>query len=327
MMNALVYCLYSLEQIPNDNKLKTQELKMAAVTLLDGGLGQEIQKRSAQSAHTLWSVKVMMEKPEIVTAVHRDYIDAGAGVLCINAYTATPSRLARNGFSEWFDEAQALAVSIANEARDESGKSGLQLNGCLPPLVASYKTDVSLDYEASLAMFRQIVAAQQHGVDVFIAETMGIIAEASAAIDAAKETGKPVCVGFTLADDISNTLRSGEDLADAVAMAVDRGVDGILVNCSFPEAVSAAMPMLADSGLRCGGYANGFTSIDALVPGGNVDALSARKDLGPEAYADFAMSWVEDGASIVGGCCEVGPAHIAHLHQCLVAAGTEFIPL
>ena len=52
---------------------------MAAVTLLDGGLGQEIQKRSAQSAHALWSVKVMMEKPEIVTAVHRDYIDAGAG--------------------------------------------------------------------------------------------------------------------------------------------------------------------------------------------------------------------------------------------------------
>ena len=299
---------------------------MAAVTLLDGGLGQEIQKRSAQSAHALWSVKVMMEKPEIVTAVHRDYIDAGAGVLCINAYTATPSRLARSGVSEWFDEAQALAVRFANEARDESGKSGVQINGCLPPLVASYKTDVSMDYDGSLTMFRQIVAAQQHGVDVFIAETMGIIVEASAAIDAA-ESGKPVYVAFTLADDVSNTLRSGENLADAVAMAVDRGVDGILVNCSFPEAVSAAMPMLADTGLRCGGYANGFTSIDALVPGGNVDALSARTDLGPEAYGDFVMSWIDAGASIVGGCCEVGPAHIAHLHQRLVAAGTAFIPL
>ena len=300
---------------------------MAAVTLLDGGLGQEIQKRSAQSAHALWSVKVMMEKPEIVTAVHRDYIDAGAGVLCINAYTATPSRLARSGVSEWFDEAQALAVRFANEARDESGKSGVQINGCLPPLVASYKTDVSMDYDGSLTMFRQIVTAQQHGVDVFIAETMGIIVEANAAIDAAKESGKPVYVAFTLADDVSNTLRSGENLADAVAMAVDRGVDGILVNCSFPEAVSAAMPMLADTGLRCGGYANGFTSIDALVPGGNVDALSARTDLGPEAYGDFAMSWIDAGASIVGGCCEVGPAHIAHLHQRLVAAGTAFIPL
>ena len=85
--------------------------------------------------------------------------------------------------------------------------------------------------------------------------------------------------------------------------------------------------MLAASGLRCGGYANGFTAIDALVPGGNVDALSARTDLGPEAYGDFAMSWIDAGASIVGGCCEVGPAHIAHLHQRLVAAGTEFIPL
>ena len=53
-----------------------------------------------------------------------------------------------------------------------------------------------------------------------------------------EESGKPVYVAFTLADDVSNTLRSGENLADAVAMAVDRGVDGILVNCSFPEAVS-----------------------------------------------------------------------------------------
>ena len=87
------------------------------------------------------------------------------------------------------------------------------------------------------------------------------------------------------------------------------------------------MPMLADTGLRCGSYANGFTSIDALVPGGNVDALSARTDLGPEAYGDFVMSWIDAGASIVGGCCEVRLTHIAHLHQRLVAAGTAFIPL
>ena len=144
------------------------------------------------------------------------------------------SRLARSGVSEWFDEAQALLSGLPMKpvmkvAKARSAKR-LSAAAC-----ASYRTDVSLDYDDSLAVYRQIVAAQQHGVDVFIAETMGIIVEASAAIDAAKRSGKPVYVAFTLADDVSNTLRSGEDLADAVAMAVDRGVDGILVNCSFPK--------------------------------------------------------------------------------------------
>jgi S-methylmethionine-dependent homocysteine/selenocysteine methylase len=70
-----------------------------------------------------------------------------------------------------------------------------------------------------------------------------------------------------------------------------------------------------------GAYANGFTAIDGLKPGGTVDALEARRDLSPAAYADFAMSWVEQGASIVGGCCEVGPAHIRCLRERLEAAG------
>ena len=300
---------------------------MTSVTLLDGGLGQEIQKRSSGAAHALWSVKVMMDAPEIVLAVHRDYINAGAGVICVNTYAATPSRLARSDVAHWFDDAQALALKFAHQAREESDRKTVQINGSLPPLVASYRTDVSMDYDASLAMYRQIVDAQKDGVDVFIAETMGIIEEAKAAIDAGKEAGKPFYVAFTLADNVSNTLRSGEPLKDAIAMAVDRGVDGILVNCSYPEVISAAMPMLAETGLRFGGYANGFTNIDGLVPGGNVDALTARKDLGPEAYGDFVMSWVDAGATIIGGCCEVGPDHISHLHQRLTDHGAHFIPL
>jgi S-methylmethionine-dependent homocysteine/selenocysteine methylase len=70
---------------------------------------------------------------------------------------------------------------------------------------------------------------------------------------------------------------------------------------------------LAARNLTFGAYANGFTSITALQPGGTVDSLKARTDLGPSAYADFAQSWAELGATIIGGCCEVGPAHIAEL--------------
>ena len=87
------------------------------------------------------------------------------------------------------------------------------------------------------------------------------------------------------------------------------------------------MPVLATSGLRFGGYANGFTSIEKLQPGKNVDLLEARKDLGPEAYAGFVKEWLDHGASIVGGCCEVGPDHIRYLNDMLNRDGYTRIPL
>jgi homocysteine S-methyltransferase len=92
-------------------------------------------------------------------------------------------------------------------------------------------------------------------------------------------------------------------------------LDTVLVNCSIPEAVDMAVGALTGCDLRVGAYANGFTGInDAfLEPGATVDVLQKRKDLDPEAYAGFAAGWVNKGVGIVGGCCEVGPAHIALL--------------
>ncbi|MDG1102195.1 MAG: homocysteine S-methyltransferase family protein, partial [Ascidiaceihabitans sp.] len=87
------------------------------------------------------------------------------------------------------------------------------------------------------------------------------------------------------------------------------------------EAVDTAVPILAKSGRLVGAYANGFTGIAANFNkvGATVDMLSARRDLDPNAYADFADGWAAHGATIIGGCCEVGPAHIAELSRRLKA--------
>ena len=301
---------------------------MSSVTLLDGGLGQEINARYNQPAHALWSVKVMMEAPDIVGDVHRDYIEAGADAICINAYTATRPRLELNGFPEWFEDAQRLAREIVVKARaDANAEDRVQITACLPPLFASYVTEVSGDYQTSYDLYKEIVDLQAPYVDVMFIETIGIIEEARAAMDAAKTSGKSVYMGYTINDDQSNTLRSGEALQDAVNAAAEAGVDGVMINCSIPEAVTKAMPILAQSGLRFGGYANGFTSIDKLIPGQNVDLLEARQDLGPEAYAGFVRRWLEEGASIIGGCCEVGPSHIRYLDTMLNEEGYSRIPL
>lgn len=72
-----------------------------------------------------------------------------------------------------------------------------------------------------------------------------------------------------------------------------------LLNCSRPEAISAAWQAFSAEGGVLGAYANGFTSIAALAPGRSVDVLEAKRDLGPSAYADIAVEWVDRGTSIV----------------------------
>ena len=297
---------------------------MEDIVLLDGGMGQELINRSAQKPHPLWSAKVLMDEPGLVQALHTEYIAAGARVITLNSYSATPKRLARDGAPEMFKPLQARAIELAQAARVESGQE-VRIAGCLPPLLASYRPHLSPDFEANLLAYREIVAEQADHVDLIICETMSSIVEGRAAALAAVETGKPVWLSFSIADDSSGTLRSGEPLKDALAAVDDIALEAVLLNCSTPEAISLAIPDLAATGRTAGAYANGFTSIDALEPGGTVDVLTTREDLRPEAYGRIAMGWIRDGARIVGGCCAIGPAHIAHLSRALSEGGYKFV--
>lgn len=291
------------------------------ITLLDGGMGQELLKRSSKDITPLWSTQVMIDEPDIVRDVHIDYIFAGARVITLNAYTMTPERLARDGQIEDFEKLQVAAINAAISAREAAGIPEVKIAGCLPPLVASYHAEVTPKYEAMLKSYSKIVAIQAPHVDVFLCETMSSIAEAKAALVAAKESGLPVWVSLTIEDNDQGLLRSGEALLDAVAMLDEFGADAKLLNCSKPEAILASWSkMKSDQGLT-GAYGNGFTSIDSLKPGGTVKSMQSRTDLGPAAYAEFAMEWVTNGAGLIGGCCEVGPAHIAELSKRLIENG------
>ena len=290
------------------------------IVLLDGGVGQELYRRSTIPAAPLWSVQVMMDEPHLVEAVHLDFIEAGARIITVNTYTATPQRLAREGVAEKFEVLHDAALAAAESAREKSGEP-VRIAGCLPPLVGSYRADLTPPEDECLANYRRIVAVQANRVDLFLCETMLSAAEARAATAAAAESGKQVWTALSVDDADGARLRSGEGVAAGAQAAVEAGADAVLINCSSPEAVSAAMPLLTGIGVPFGAYANGFVSIAAMKPGGTVEALEARDDLGPVAYAGHALGWVSAGAAIVGGCCEIGPAHIATLRERLVANG------
>lgn len=298
---------------------------MSRIALLDGGMGQELIARSSHPLHPLWSAFVMLQSPEIVREVHVDYIAAGARVITINAYACTGPRLRRDGYPDDFDALQAAACRLAEEAREAAEVEGVAIAGCLPPLWASYRPDLTPEDAAGLAEYRRIVEAQAPHVDLFLCETMTSGREARLAATAALEAGKPVWTAITLRDGGDPHLRSGETVRQAFAELEGLGIAALVANCCYPESIDAALPELAGQGLPWGAYANGFTGIEALAPGGTVAGLRARSDLGPEAYARFMAGWAGQGATVLGGCCEVGPAHIRASAEALAAAGHEIV--
>ena len=302
---------------------------MTDVVLLDGGTGQELLNRSANKAPRHWSAEYLMAEPDLVRQVHRDYIDAGARVITINTYAASYTRMTMVGSDDRVPDLQRTACALAREAREQAGAAGegVAIAGCLPPLNGSYRPDRVRPFEVNLAEYRRLAALQAPHVDLFRCETLSSAEEARAAAMAAAETGKPVWVAWTLQEQGDAVLRSGESIAAAFAALDGVAVTAVLANCTAPEAITAAMPALAALGSPAGGYANGFTPIPAtFLPGKTLEQVRTREDLDPSAYAAFALRWIADGAQLVGGCCAVGPAHIAHLKAEILAAGHRVVP-
>ena len=267
----------------------------------------------------------MIEKPGIVGDVHNDYFAAGATIATTNTYTVLRDRLEPVGMADKLPELLDCALCEAEAARSKHGSG--RIAGALGPLMASYRPELCPPPEEAERVYDELVQIMAPRVDLFSAETMASVEQAEGAMRAAVKSGKPVWLSVTVDDDDGSKLRSGEGVEELAQVVGKYQPEAVLVNCSRPEAVATALEIIKGFGKPFGAYANGFTRIsDAFLEDRpTVDVLEARTDLDPVAYADFAMCWVDMGATIVGGCCEVGPAHIAELAHRLKADGHEIV--
>ncbi|MBT8061429.1 MAG: homocysteine S-methyltransferase family protein [Gammaproteobacteria bacterium] len=292
--------------------------------LLDGSMGQELIRRGVSGHDLLWSAGALLESPETVREIHADYIEAGADIITTNTYAATRPVLGKAGLEGRFVELNHLACQLALEARDRCGLP-VMIAGSLPPYQESYRPDLVGRFDEIEPLYREQAELQSPYVDLFLCETMSTASEARAAASGAASSGKPVWVSWTLQDqpqeDGSVRLRSGETLAEGLAALVGLDVAAVLVNCSPPEVIDLAMPALKGlTDLPFGAYGNAFMPIPPLWEHHvDADLPPPRTDLDPETYAMHARCWLEAGAAIVGGCCEVGPAHIRELKRLIEA--------
>lgn len=299
-----------------------------ALRLLDGGMGRELQRIGAPFRQPEWSALALIEAPEFVLEAHLSYVDAGARILTSNSYALVPFHLGEERFAAQGLELAELAGRLARRAA-QRGDEQVSVAGSLPPALGSYRPDL-FDHQRSVAIHRVLIEGLRSHVDVWLAETQSSIAEVRAVHEALygewAGQDKPLWLSFTLSDDPADgpRLRSGESVAQAVSVALELGAEAVLFNCSQPEvmgqAVIVARQVIEASGedVEIGVYANAFPVVSAEAEA-NATLLDIRQDLGPASYLRWARRWAEQGASIIGGCCGIGPEHIAELHEHLIA--------
>ncbi|ADZ91339.1 homocysteine S-methyltransferase family protein [Marinomonas mediterranea] len=291
-----------------------------SVTILDGGMGRELNRRNAPFQQPEWSALAMMQAPEIVKEVHHDFIESGARVIATNSYSLVPFHIGEEVFAEQGYSLAELSGEVARQAAAES-KHNVLVAGSLPPLFGSYRADLfRADRVEEVAT--PLIQALNNNVDVWLNETQCLVEEVKAVkslVDKHDSESKPFWVSFTLEDSeptIEPQLRSGELVREAIKAMVDIKVAAILFNCSQPEIIGEAIKItrdiLAELGcdtIEIGAYANAFPpQPKEATANDGLDEL--REDLSPPAYLDWVKHWVADGATLVGGCCGIGPEHI-----------------
>lgn len=298
-------------------------MSRASLRLLDGGMGRELQRIGAPFRQPEWSALALIEAPEYVHQAHQAFVAAGARIITTNSYAVVPFHIGDERFAEQGRTLADRAGRLARQAASESVEP-VTVAGSLPPALGSYRPDL-FDHQRSVAIHRELIAGLQLHVDVWLAETQSSIAEVRAVVEALDDEPKPLWLSFTLLDEVNEPprLRSTEAVADAVRVAAELGATVVLFNCSQPEVMAAALAEAREvivglgQTIELGVYANAFPPVSTEAKA-NDTLLEIRRDLDPEAYLHWSRSWVTAGASIVGGCCGIGPEHIAQLHRHLL---------
>jgi len=285
-----------------------QRIQSGPPLLLDGALGTELNRRGVDTRLPLWSTWALLEAPEVVAAIHEEYVSAGAEIITTNTFRTHRRSLQKAGLGDQAESLTAQAVAIARQAADK--RPGVWVAGSVAPLEDCYEPEWVPEEMALRSEHREIVAHLLRArVDLLLVETMNSIREAVAATQAALETGLPTIVGLVCGRE--PFLLSGEPVEEAARTLASLGPDLIVVNCTpTPDIHVSLRQVLSSIPLPTGAYGNvGYA--DEEQGWVNTDSVE------PAAYVRHAAVWLQMGARLVGSCCGTGPAHTAELRRLL----------
>jgi homocysteine S-methyltransferase len=300
------------------------------VLVLDGGLSNQLEDQGQDLSDDLWSARLLTDDPDQILAAHLAYVRAGARVLITSSYQATFEGFARRGIDR--DKAGELlsrSVELAREAVRQAAcpdspvrtrpiwvAASVGPYGAMLADGAEYRGRYGLSVR-ELERFHhpRIEVLAESVPDVLALETVPDSDEAEAMLRAAEGTGIPVWLSYTID---GAATRAGQPLAEAFALAAGNDqVIAVGVNCCAPQDVAPAVAVAAQvTGKPIVVYPNSGERWDGAAQSWTGQSWSASSTFNPA----LVQAWREAGATLIGGCCQVGPTAIAALSAALTGS-------
>lgn len=276
------------------------------IHIFDGAMGTILQQKGLLAPGYCPEL-LNVDKPEEITAVHQQYIDAGSTIIETNTFGASPLKLAHYNLSERAREINIAAVKAARAAAGDK----IKIAGSMGPTGKFIKPLGDLDFEDAYENYKvQAAALAEGGADYILIETSIDLQEMRAALLAAKEVTKlPVICQLSYSED-GRTV-TGTDPQTAAITLDAMGADIIGINCSLgPEQLVPIVKILSE---------NTEKPISVQPNAGLPQLVNGKTTfpMGPEDFGNWAPKLVQSGATYIGGCCGTSPAHIAAIKDAL----------
>jgi methionine synthase / methylenetetrahydrofolate reductase(NADPH) len=303
----------------NERERFRERLSKAPI-LLDGGMGTLLFSSGVPQRACL--DELATTRPDLVGAIHRAYLAAGAEVIETATFGANRIRLAAYGLAGDAARLNRRAAQVAREARDVAGREAL-VAGSIGPLGAPTRELLHLDDGAIRAAFReQIDGLLEGGVDLFMIETFVDLRHLLLAVDEARRASGELAIVAQLTFGEELELPDGSSPAAAAAALESAPVDVIGVNCGAgPHACLEALEA----------FGPGVTGAPArsIVPNAGLPQRVEGQFVygaGAEYFGEMVGRMIAAGASLVGGCCGTTPEHTAAMRAALDAAALGSAP-
>lgn len=269
--------------------LKTQ------ILLFDGAMGTQLQDRGLPIGGI--PEHFNLTHPEVVEAIHRDYVAAGADVITANTFQANTTKMA----ADELDETIHTAIALAKKAEPKYVAYDMGPTGQLLQPMGTLSFDAAYEMFAS-----QAIIAEQAGADLVIIETVADLLEAKIAVLAVKENTKlPVFVTMTYQEDGRTFV--GVDPQTATLTLQNLGVDVLGVNCSLgPKELAPIVAKILD-------YAQIPVMVQANAGLPQMENGETVYKITPETYVAYTQKLLAQGVAVVGGCCGTTPEFIRQL--------------
>lgn len=269
--------------------------------LLDGGMGTMLQKHGVGPG-TVPEV-LSIEQPELITAIHREYVEAGADIIYTNTFGVNKFKMEGTGYTA--GQAADAAVKAAKAACGENTLVAIDLG----PTGKLLEPMGTLSFEDAYSCFAEVAAqGEKSGADLAVIETMTDLYEVKAAVLAVKEkTSLPVIVSMTFGED--GRTFTGCGIEEMTALLEGLHADAIGINCSLgpDEIFPLAEKLCAETVLPV------FIKPNAGLP----DPQTGEYAINAEEFSAAMEKYIDLGVSMIGGCCGTSPEYTKNMKAML----------